>query len=56
MIDGDGYIQIRNINGTNKLKTIEIKLHNRDIKLLNIIINNLHIGRIYRYKNNQYSK
>lgn len=56
VMDGDGYFQVRNINGINKLKTIEIKLHNRDIRLLMTILNKLHLGRIYRYKNNSYSK
>lgn len=56
IIDGDGYIQVRKINGINKLKTIEVKLHNRDIRLINYILNKLHMGRIYRYKNNDYSK
>ncbi len=56
IIDGDGYIQVRNINGKLKLKSIEVKLHNRDIRILNYILNKLHIGRIYRYKNNKYSK
>lgn len=56
ILDGDGYFQIRNINGKNKLKTIEIKLHNRDIRILMTILNKLHLGRIYRYKNNSYSK
>ena len=56
IIDGDGYIQVRKINGINRLKTIEVKLHNRDIRLINYILNKLHMGRIYRYKNNDYSK
>lgn len=56
IIDGDGYIQVRKINNVNILKTIEVKIHNRDIRLLNYILNKLHMGRIYRYKNNDYSK
>lgn len=56
IIDGDGYIQVITINGVKKLKTIEVKLHNRDIRILTRILNNLHMGRIYRYKNNNYSK
>lgn len=56
VLDGDGYFQVREINGTNKLKTIEIKMHNRDIKLLNIIRNKLKLGRVYTYKNKPYSK
>lgn len=56
ILDGDGYFQVREINGTNRLKTIEIKLHNRDIKLLNIIRDKLKLGRVYVYKNKPYSK
>nr|AGS44181.1 hypothetical protein H731WILSUA-C_045 [Cyberlindnera suaveolens] len=56
ILDGDGYFQVREINGTKKLKTIEIKLHNRDIKLLNIIRDKLKLGRVYIYKNKPYSK
>lgn len=39
-----------------KFKNIEIKLHNRDIRILMRILDKLHIGKIYRYKNNPYSK
>lgn len=56
IMDGDGYIQVRTINGEKKLKTIEVKLHNRDIRILTRILDKLHMGRIYRYKNNDYSK
>ncbi len=41
---------------TKEVVSIEIKLHNRDIRILNTILNTLHIGKIYRYKNNLYSK
>lgn len=56
ILDGDGYFQIKTINNKEVLKTIEIKLHNRDIRILNTILNKLHIGRIYIYKNKPYSK
>lgn len=56
VIDGDGNIQVKTINGIKKLTRIEIKIHNRDIRLLTRILNKLHLGRIYRNKNNQYSK
>lgn len=56
ILDGDGYFQVRTINGKRKLSTIEIKLHNRDIRILTRILDKTHVGRIYRYKNNHYSK
>lgn len=56
VLDGDGNFQIRNINNKKVIKTIEIKLHNRDIRILVRILDKLHLGRIYRYKNNPYSK
>lgn len=56
ILDGDGYFQVRSINGKRKLKTIEIKVHNRDLRILTRILDKTHIGRIYRYKNNPYSK
>lgn len=56
ILDGNGYFQVRKINGKEKLKTIEIKLHNRDIKILNIIQNKLKLGRVYVYKNKPYVK
>ena len=56
VLDGDGYFQVRTENGKRKLKTIEIKLHNRDLRILTRILNKIHVGRIYRYKNNPYSK
>lgn len=56
VLDGNGYFQVININGVNKLKTIEIKIHNRDIRLLNYIRDKLKMGRVYVYKNKPYSK
>lgn len=56
ILDGDGYFQVRSINGKRELKTIEIKIHNRDLRILTRILDKTHIGRIYRYKNNPYSK
>lgn len=58
VLDGDGYFQSRPIKkgGLSVLKTIEVKLHNKDIRILNRILDKLHIGRIYRYENNPYSK
>lgn len=56
ILDGDGYFQVKKINGKNKLKSIEIKIHNRDIRILTRIQDKLHIGRIYRYKTKEYSK
>ena len=55
VIDGDGNFDIRNNNGTLTLKAIRIKLHVRDIKILNFIQNNLHMGRVKTYKNNPYA-
>lgn len=37
VIDGDGNFDIRNINNKPTLKAIRIKLHIRDINILNII-------------------
>lgn len=56
IIDGDGNFDIRN-GPDNKLtlKSIRIKLHNRDIRILNRIQNFLHCGRIRSDKNKPYS-
>lgn len=56
ILDGDGYFKVRRINGEIKLERIEIKVHNRDLRILTRILDKTHIGRIYRYKNNPYSK
>lgn len=55
ILDGDGNFDIRNINGILKLKTIRIKLHNRDVRILTRIQNYLHLGRIRINKNKPYS-
>lgn len=56
VIDGDGNFDIRynNLRTKKVLKQIRIKLHNRDIRILNRIQNLLHIGRIIKDKNNPY--
>ena len=55
IIDGDGNFDVRNINSKLVLKAIRIKLHNRDIRILNRIQNTLHIGRIRSDNNKPYS-
>lgn len=56
IIDGDGSFDIRQINGKNVLKAIVIKFHFRDIKILNVIQNHFHFGRIIYIKNRPYCK
>ncbi len=51
IIDGDGYIDVRN----NTLKAIKIKQHNRDIRILTRIQNELNYGRVKIEKNKPYS-
>ena len=55
IIDGDGNFDIRNVNSKIILKTIRIKLHNRDIRILSYIQNMLHMGRIRSDKNKPHS-
>lgn len=55
VIDGDGYFDIRKETITKKLKAIRIKIHNRDIRILTRIQNQLHCGRIRSDKNKPYS-
>jgi hypothetical protein len=55
IIDGDGNFDIRNVNSKIVLKTIRIKLHNRDIRILSYIQNMLHMGRIRSDKNKPHS-
>ena len=57
IIDGDGNFDIRenSISKSRVLKQIRIKLHNRDIRILNRVQNYLHIGRIRSDKNKPYS-
>nr|AYM32755.1 LAGLIDADG homing endonuclease [Termitomyces sp.] len=57
IIDGDGNFDIR-VNPISKervLKTIRIKLHNRDIRILKRIQDYLHMGKIRADKNKPYS-
>ena len=51
IIDGNGNFDLRKINGELKLKTIKIKLHNRDLRILTRIQNKLHMGRINKINN-----
>lgn len=46
VIDGDGNFDVRFLNSKENLKAIRIKLHKRDVKILNIIRNQLKFGRI----------
>lgn len=55
VIDGDGYFDLRKINGKLKLKAIRIKLHNRDLRILIRIQNQLNMGRINKVNNKPYS-
>jgi len=55
VIDGDGNFDVRNINSKLVLKTIRIKLHNRDIRILSRIQNTLHLGRIRSDANKPHS-
>lgn len=60
IMDGKGNFDIRKSSshsGTNKfvLKAIRIRLHNRDIRILNRIQNTLHMGKIINHKNKMYS-
>lgn len=55
VIDGDGNFDLRILNNKLKLKSIRIKLHNRDLRILTYIQNTLHIGRIRKINNKLYS-
>lgn len=55
IIDGDGNFDIRLINNNRVLKSIRIKLHNRDVRILARILDTLHMGRIRSDKNKPYS-
>lgn len=52
IIDGDGNFDIVTIKGKARLKQIRIKVHVRDIRILNTIKNQLNFGRI-RHNNNK---
>lgn len=54
IIDGDGNFDLRGPSKKLTLKSIRIKLHVRDIKILNIIQNHFHFGRIKHLNNNTY--
>lgn len=55
VIDGDGNFDIRKINSKLVLKAIRIKLHNRDVRILTRIQNEVHMGRIRADKNKPHS-
>jgi hypothetical protein len=56
IIDGDGNFDIRkDFSNRHILKSIRIKLHNRDVRILTRIQNYLHIGRIRADKNKPHS-
>lgn len=55
VIDGDGNFDVRQINSKLVLKSIRIKLHDRDVRILTRIQNFLHIGKIRSDKNKPYS-
>lgn len=56
IIDGDGNFDVRNgCFATEMLKSIRIKLHNRDVRILIRILDTLHMGRIRSDKNKPHS-
>jgi hypothetical protein len=55
IIDGDGNFDVRKLDNKLVLKSIRIKLHNREIRILTYIQNTLHIGRIRADKNKPHS-
>ena len=55
VIDGDGNFDMRKLDSRLSLKSIRIKLHNRDIRILTRIQNTLHMGRIRADKNKPHS-
>ena len=55
IVDGDGNFDLRNINNKLVLKSIRIKLHDRDVRILTYIQNTLHMGRIRADKNKPHS-
>jgi hypothetical protein len=54
VIDGDGNFDFRNVNGKPVLKSIRIKFHIRDVKILNVIQNQFHFGVVRYDKNKPY--
>lgn len=55
VIDGGGNFDLRILNNKLTLKSIKIKLHNRDLRILTYIQNTLHMGRIRKFNNKLYS-
>ncbi|PVU98259.1 hypothetical protein BB561_000005 [Smittium simulii] len=55
VIDGDGNFDIREESGKFKLKSVRIKLHDRDIRILTRIRDKLHMGRIKKINGKPYS-
>lgn len=56
VIDGDGNFDVRKrISGSEVLKAIRIKVHNRDLRLLTYIQDKLHMGRIRASGNKPHS-
>jgi hypothetical protein len=54
-MDGGGNFDLRTLNGKEKLKAIRIKLHVRDVRILNRILDKLHFGRLRSDKNNKHA-
>ena len=55
IIDGDGNFDIRKQGGKDVLKAIRIKVHDRDMRILTRIKDELHVGRIRSEKDKPYS-
>ena len=56
VMDGDGNFDVRkSTSGSDVLKAIRIKVHNRDLRLLTYIQNKLHMGRIRASGNKPHS-
>jgi len=55
IIDGDGNFDLRKINGRIVFKSIRIKLHSRDVRILKRIQNHLHFGKIKVVNKTSYS-
>lgn len=54
VIDGDGNFDIQVKNNVERLSSLRIKLHQRDVKILKVIQNKVHLGKIRRIKNKPY--
>lgn len=55
VLDGDDNFDIRNLNNGRVLKAVRLKMHNRDINVLNNIYTNLNIRRVIPVPNTEYS-